>query len=80
MEAATAGKALITTADSGGVLGLVRDKDTGLVAEPDAASLGKAMSTLWQDRSLANAYGLAAREHWISLGVSWSATIEALLQ
>ncbi|MFA6230598.1 MAG: glycosyltransferase family 4 protein [Rhodanobacter sp.] len=80
MEAATAGKALITAADSGGVLGLVHDKATGLVAKPEAASLGEAMSTLWQDRSLANAYGLAVREHWMSLGVSWPATVEALLQ
>ena len=80
MEAATAGKALITTNDSGGVLGLVHDKHTGLVARPDAASLGEAMSALWQDRSLATAYGVAAREHWMSLGVSWPATVEALLQ
>ncbi|WP_063674011.1 glycosyltransferase family 4 protein [Dyella thiooxydans] len=80
MEAATAGKALITTTDSGGVLGLVRDKDTGLVAKPHAASLGDAMSALWQDRALARICGNAAREHWISFGADWPQTIEALLQ
>jgi hypothetical protein len=62
------------------VLGLVRDQDTGLVAKPDAASLGDAMSALWQDRALASVYGMSAREHWMSFGAEWPQTIEALLQ
>jgi len=80
MEAATAGKALISTTDSGGVLGLVRDNETGLVAAPEALSLAQAMTAISQNRRRATDYGAAARELWLDLGISWPATIEALLR
>lgn len=80
MEAALAGKALITTSDSGGILGLVRNRETGVVAAPSASSLADSMSLLWNNPRLAREWGEAARALWLSLGINWPATIEALLQ
>lgn len=77
MEAATAGKAIITAKDSGGVLSLVRDGVTGWVAEADAAHLGQALSEA-MTKHHASARGAAARETWMSLGISWERTVERL--
>jgi glycosyltransferase involved in cell wall biosynthesis len=80
MEAATASKALITTTDSGGILGLVKDRVTGWVAEPTADGLAGAMSAVVISKSTTVEYGAAAHALWNSLGVNWNETIEALLK
>ena len=80
MEAAMAGKALISTTDSGGILGLARHDVTGLVAEPDPVALADAMSLLAYDRKRASGFGAAARKHWQGMGINWSGTVEALLR
>lgn len=80
MEAATAGKALITTTDSGGIRSLALSEATGWVAEPNAASLAYVMNAVFNDRMRTQAYGIAARELWSSLKVTWPETIERLLQ
>ncbi|SOE69840.1 Glycosyltransferase involved in cell wall bisynthesis [Burkholderia sp. D7] len=80
MEAATAGKALITTSDSGGILGLVRERATGWVAEPTAHSLAQAMSAVFADTTLTRSYGVGARDLWNSFGITWPKTVETLLQ
>jgi len=80
MEAALAGKALITTSDSGGILGLVKQHETGWVVEPDAKALADAMSAVFaQPRKTAD-YGQAARALWLHLGINWPATVERLLR
>lgn len=79
MEAATAGKALISTTDSGGILALVRHKQTGWVAEPQAVSLAEAMAQVYADPRRTAAFGAAARELWTGMGVSWPKTVERLL-
>jgi glycosyltransferase involved in cell wall biosynthesis len=80
MEAAMAGKALITTADSGGVLGLVKEGDTGWVANPDPVSLAFSLGRVFANRRLTETYGEAARVRWNSFGVNWPDTVEALLR
>lgn len=80
MEAATAAKALITTTDSGGVLGLVRDKETGWLSEPDAQSLATAMDSVFVNLAVTKKYGEAAKELWDSLGVNWHNVTEKLLR
>ena len=80
MEAATAGKALITTDDSGGILGLVKHGDTGWVTEPNPVSLADALSAACTNSSRARGYGMAARALWNSFGVNWGHTVEALLR
>jgi glycosyltransferase involved in cell wall biosynthesis len=80
LEAATAAKALMTTSDSGGVLKLVKDNETGWVAEPTSESLGRAMNLIFENSARAVQYGLAARECWDNMNITWPGTIEALLK
>ncbi len=80
MEAAIAGKALITTTDSGGVLGLVKHKETGLVAKPATSSLAHAMNKVWCDMKKTKIYGIAAKELLLSFDISWPKTVEVLLR
>lgn len=79
MEAATAGKALITTCDSGGVLGLVKHRQTGWVVQPGPSPLAEAMAAVSADSVITRKLGIAARELWGSMGVTWLRTIETLL-
>lgn len=80
MEAATAGKALITTTDSGGVLGLVKHEETGWVAEPSPSSLAEAMNSVWRDLTRTQTYGMAAKYLWLSFDINWPKTVETLLR
>ena len=80
MEAAGAGKPVITATDSGGVLGLVKHGETGWVCEPDAKALGQALSEAAAVGSRARELGANARALWKSLEVTWPRTIEALLR
>lgn len=77
MEGATAGKALVTTTDSGGVLALVQDGVTGWVAEPEPLHLGDVLSQAIFS-PLSARFGAAARETWLGLGISWERTVERL--
>ena len=61
LEAHHAGKAVLTTADSGGPLELIVDGENGLVAEPEPAALAAAMDKLWRDRNRARRMGEAGR-------------------
>lgn len=79
MEAANAGKPLISSSDSGGVLGLVKHRETGWVAEPSPQSLADAMSQVTADAARAKRLGQGARELWNSMDVTWPKTVEALL-
>ena len=77
LEAMLASKPVITTSDSGGPLELVRDGETGLVAEPNAASLAQAYRRIYADREAARAMGLKGLERARAEG--WDAVLEALL-
>nr|WP_225737198.1 glycosyltransferase family 4 protein [Dyella acidiphila] len=80
MEAAIAGKALISTNDSGGVLRFAREQQTGRVVAPEASALGEAMSSIWRQQDRTKGFGEAGRELCSSLGVNWAQTVETLLQ
>lgn len=80
MEAATAAKALITTSDSGGILGLVKHEDTGWVAEPSAESLARVMCSVFDNSARSKQYGHAARLLWGNMGINWPDTVETLLR
>lgn len=79
MEAATAGKALISTLDSGGVLGLAKQGETGWVTEPHPAALAKALTEACLDSSMATLRGNGARDRWNAMGITWPRTVERLL-
>lgn len=80
MEAATAGKAIITTNDSGGVLGLVRDGQTGWVTSPEAKSLADALNKVASNEKLAVEMGAAARSLWNGMDATWKTAVTRLLQ
>jgi glycosyltransferase involved in cell wall biosynthesis len=79
MEGSAAGKPLITTSDSGGVLALARHLETAWVAAPDAASLAEGLSRLGTESPASLRMGAAARALWTSMEVTWPDAVERLL-
>lgn len=79
MEAVSACKPVLTLTDSGGVLELVRNGETGCVAEPDPESVAEAIDLLFSDPARSEKMGHAARSLWDSFQVTWPNTIEKLL-
>jgi glycosyltransferase involved in cell wall biosynthesis len=78
-EAMTAGKAVITCTDSGGILELVQHGRTGLVVAPTPTDLADAINRIGRSHRLAESLGEAARKRVAQLGLSWDAAIERLL-
>lgn len=79
MEAATSAKPLITTSDSGGILGLAKHAQTGWVVEPSPKALAEAMIQAVAARKRTIELGFAAKELWNCLGVTWQKTIDRLV-
>lgn len=74
LEAFHARKAVITLADSGGILELVRDRYNGLVPS-DVEGLSHALQELADDRDLAESMGGAAFSTLQELDISWDRVI-----
>ena len=79
MEAFAAGRAVLTTTDAGGLLEIV-GPETGLVVEPDPVGLAAGLSRLLGDPPLARRLGAGAADCWRARRLTWSRTIEKLLQ
>ena len=77
LEAFLAAKPVITAGDSGGPLEFVRDGINGFVCAPDAASLGRAITAIAADRTLAERMGRAGQS--IARAITWDGVIEQLL-
>jgi glycosyltransferase involved in cell wall biosynthesis len=80
LEAFQAGKPVITSTDSGGVLEIVRDGETGLVAAPQPELLGEAMARMIADRPFAAYLGAAGRSLLATRNITWPGTLERLLR
>ena len=76
-EAFASAKAVVTCADSGGPVELVRDGENGLVVAPDAPALAGALARLGDDRALAERMGQQALRDVGAL--SWPAAVERLV-
>jgi glycosyltransferase involved in cell wall biosynthesis len=76
-EAFLSGKPVVTTDDAGGPLEVVHDRETGLVAAPDAAGIARACAYLAEHAGEARAWGAAGRE--LAASVTWDACVDALL-
>jgi glycosyltransferase involved in cell wall biosynthesis len=76
-EAFLSGKPVITATDSGGPLEVVHDRQTGLVAEPTAESVGSAAAYLVEHPDEARGWGHAGRA--VAERVTWDACLDALL-
>jgi glycosyltransferase involved in cell wall biosynthesis len=79
LEGAQAGKALITTYDSGGTIEFVVDGRSGLVRQPDPNELAGAFDTLASSPKLAQSLGRGARARLDELGISWDHVLDRLL-
>jgi glycosyltransferase involved in cell wall biosynthesis len=77
LQAFLAGKPVITTADSGGVLEWVEDEVTGLVTDGSAAAIGRAIDRLAAHPQWAYRLGQAGRERVAHL--SWGPVVKRLL-
>jgi glycosyltransferase involved in cell wall biosynthesis len=71
-------KPVVTTTDAGGPLEFVTDGVSGLVAAPDADSVGAAMSRVVADARTAAAMGDAGYER--VRGITWDHAIDRLIQ
>src|SRR4051812_46247719 len=76
-EAFLSEKPVITTRDAGGPLEIVRDRETGLVVEPNAEPIANACAELARNVDDAKAWGRAGKA--IAERVTWDACIDALL-
>ena len=76
-EAFLSEKPVITTADSGGPLDIVHDRETGLVVTPDAAAIASAAAWLRDHGDEAAAFGRHGRA--LAEEVTWDRAIERLL-
>ena len=77
VEAFKAGKPVISTADSGGVLEFVEDGVNGFVCSPDSPrDIAARLDRLFRDRAEARALGEAGREKVATIG--WDRVIESL--
>ena len=77
LEAFSQGTAVVTCTDSGGPTEFIKDGSTGLVAEPNAASIGAKLASLVADPELAHRLGLAGKER--GERITWEEVVEALL-
>jgi glycosyltransferase involved in cell wall biosynthesis len=76
-EAFLSGKPVVTAADSGGPLEIVRDRETGVVVAPQASAVAEACAYLAAHVDEAKAWGRAGRA--IAERVTWDACVDALL-
>ena len=79
MEAFQASKPVITVSDSGGVLDIVRDGETGFVAAPTAEAVGAAMTSAMSDIRNARHMGSAAQMTLAGLNLTWPHVLSRLL-
>jgi glycosyltransferase involved in cell wall biosynthesis len=76
-EAFLSAKPVLTTADSGGPLEVVRDHQTGLVVAPQALDLANACAYLGEHVDEAKAWGRTGKA--LAERVTWGACVDALL-
>ncbi len=79
LEAAEAGKPVITTTDSGGVQRMVTDGETGWVVEPTADALAEALTAALARPAVSASSGAALHAQWRAMDATWPTTIERLL-
>jgi glycosyltransferase involved in cell wall biosynthesis len=77
LEAFSQGTAVVTARDSGGPTEFVVDGVTGLVADPEPGSIGRALARLVDDPELAHQLGDAGRAR--GARITWDQVVDGLL-
>jgi glycosyltransferase involved in cell wall biosynthesis len=78
LESFKSNKAVIAATDSGGVLRIVHDGVSGLVAEPTPAAIADTMDRLYEDRALAQRLGEGGPRLLETMNISWEHAIAEL--
>jgi glycosyltransferase involved in cell wall biosynthesis len=78
LEAYHSRKPVITCADSGGTLEVVRDGETGLITPAEPEALAAAMDRLYEDKAGARRMGEAGLDLVHSLKISWDKVVARL--
>jgi glycosyltransferase involved in cell wall biosynthesis len=78
MEAFAAGKPVLTTTDSGGLLEMVGEA-TGHVAPPEPEAIAKGLALFLERPARAAELGRAAQADWRRRNLTWPATVQRLL-
>lgn len=78
MEAFAARKCVITATDAGGLLELVKHRETGFVIAPEPKEIAASFDEV-SDEKHAVKLGKAARDLWERLDITWASRIERLL-
>jgi len=79
LEAMLAAKPVVTCRDSGEPLAFITHGETGLICEPEPAAIASSLDTLWRDRNAAREWGVAGRQHYDKLGITWDRVLDSLL-
>lgn len=78
LEAAQSRKAVLTCTDSGGILEIVEDGISGLIAEPRPQDIALCLDTLW-NKGVARRMGRALFERMSALRMDWDHVLARLL-
>jgi glycosyltransferase involved in cell wall biosynthesis len=79
LEAFYAGKPVLTSHDSGGVLDFVRTGETGLIAAPDPQAMAAAIDQLSDSPAERRQWGEAARAQIQARNINWPETVKRLV-
>lgn len=79
LEAMLSSKPVITCTDSGGPLELVEHERTGLIVDSQPAAVAAAIDRLYREKTLARAMGLAGKQRYAELQISWNRVLASLL-
>jgi len=79
LEAMLSAKPVLTCTDSGGPLAFVVDGETGRVLPPQPEAIAEAIDKLHARPDHAARMGRAGLDHYRSLDINWSRTVERLL-
>jgi len=80
LEAMLSSKPVITCSDSGGSLEFIQDRKSGWIAEPYPEGLADILDEVWENPTQAEKLGIAARDYYCQLGISWKSVITKLCE
>lgn len=80
LEAMAASKAIITATDSGGPLEFVVNGENGIVAEPSARELARAIDNIFASKSAPAQFGNASQKSLIEKDITWAHVIKELIR
>lgn len=78
LEGMSASKAVITAKDSGGPLEFVEDGKSGLVVEPTAEEIARAIDEVAMSKTMATEFGKNAKKHIKEMNISWDYVVKEL--